>query len=519
MATDPDPLTALAQAQPRAVAVIEGDRQLDYAEFDALTNRYAHALVDLGVQAGTKVVWCGRNSLEVIAIIAAARKAGAVAVPMNYRLSPEEAAYVVDNSDATVVLFDPEQTDQLARAAGEVEAVDHWVAFRATAEQVPDWAAHLDALSEGLPETPVEPVGEDEVAGSAMFYTSGTTGYPKGVVRGALDPELVMGIVAEIGFQPGDVYLTTGPLYHSGPQSFMQIVQLMGGSVVVMRKFDPERWLQLIDQHDVTTTFSAPTPIRRVVDLPDEVIARYDTSSLQRVIANAAPWPFELKRKYVEKIGDDSLFEVYGSTELGIDTILRPEDQMRKPGSCGRPAPKVEMGLFDEDGNKIEEPGVAGDLYVRGETVFNSYYKAEQKYEDSRMGEWLTVGDIAYRDEEDYYYICDRRTDMIISGGVNIYPAEIEAVLVAHPAVSDSAVFGIPSEEWGEQVHATISLYPGADATDEDLDAHCREHLADYKSPRSYERIDEIPRNPSGKMLKRQLRDPYWEGRATKVGG
>lgn len=515
--TDQDPLSALAAAQPTALAVVEDDRRLDYAAFDALTNRYANTLIDLGVRAGTKIVWCGRNSLEVVALVAAARKAGAVAVPLNYRLSPEEATYVVDNSDTVVVLFDVEQSEQLAHAAREVAKVGAWVAFRSWEGGVPEWAVDLDELAADKPDTEVSPVGEDEVAGSAMFYTSGTTGYPKGVVREAIDPEMVLGIVQEIGFELGDVYLTTGPLYHSGPQSFMQIVQQMGGSVVVMRKFDPERWLEMIERYGVTTTFSAPTPIRRVVDLPQEVIRCHDTSSLKRMVANAAPWPFDLKRRYVERIGDDSLFEVYGSTELGIDTILRPEEQMRKPGSCGRPAPMVEMALFDENGGQVGETGVAGDLYVRGASVLKTYYKADQKFQNSRLGDWVTVGDIAYFDEDGFYYICDRRTDMIISGGVNIYPAEIEAVLSAHEAVSDVAVFGIPSEEWGERVHATISLHPGSEPSDEALQAHCREHLASYKVPRSIDRVEEVPRNPSGKLLKRQLRDPYWEGQASKV--
>ncbi|MFB4319633.1 AMP-binding protein [Actinomadura sp. 21ATH] len=513
-----DPLAAHAAATPDKIAVIEEDRRVDYAAFNAMANRYAHLLIGLGVTAGTKVVWCGRNSTEVLALIVAARKAGAIAVPLNYRLSPEEAAYVVENADAAVVLFDVEQAPQLERAAAEVGAVTSWLAFRCEPGDVPSWAAHLETESAGRPEAEPVAAGEDDAAGTSMFYTSGTTGKPKGVVRGAPDPEIILGLVMTIGYQPGDVYLTTGPLYHSGPMSFMQIVQQMGGTVVVMREFTPERWLELVDEHKVTTTFSAPTPIRRVVDLPEETFAKYDLSSLRRVIANAAPWPFELKRRYVERVGNDSLYEVYGSTELGVDTILLPEDQMRKPGSCGRPAPGIEIGLFGADGEQITEPHVPGDLYVRSSIVFDAYYKADQKYEASRIGDWMTVGDIAYRDEEGFVYICDRRSDMIISGGMNIYPAEIEAVLTAHPDLADAAVFGIPSDEWGESVHAAVVVRPGADPADTAIQEYCREHLASYKIPRSFDRIEEIPRNPSGKVLKRSLRDPYWEGRDSKVG-
>ncbi|MEV0660714.1 AMP-binding protein [Actinomadura luteofluorescens] len=509
-----DPLAAMAAAAPSKIAVVEDERRLTYPEFNALVNRYANLLVEHGVRAGTKVVWCGRNSTEVVALISALRKCGAIGVPLNYRLTPEETTYVVENADAALVVFDAEQAPQLEEARGKAAGVRAWLAWGSAA---PDWASSLDALAGRSPGT--EPVarGADPAAGTSMFYTSGTTGKPKGVVRGEPDPALVLGLVGEIGFEPGDVYLTTGPLYHSGPMSFMLIVQLMGGTVVVMRDFDPERWLDLVERHRVTTTFSAPTPIRRVVDLPEETIRRRDLSSLRRVIANAAPWPFELKRRYVDRIGDGSLFEVYGSTELGVDTVLRPEDQMRKPGSCGRAAPGVEIALFGEDGGPIEEPHVPGDLYVRGTGTFNAYYKAEGKFQDASRGDWLTVGDIAYRDEEGFYYICDRRTDMIISGGMNIYPAEIEAVLTAHPAVADAAVFGVPSDEWGESVHAAIVLAPDGAVTDDDLRDFCREHLAAYKTPRGFDRLSEIPRNPSGKTLKRQLRAPYWESRTSKL--
>ncbi|MFF4240039.1 AMP-binding protein [Actinomadura geliboluensis] len=513
-----DPLAQFAAATPDKTAVIEDDRRLTYAEFNALVNRYANLLIEHGVRAGTKVVWCGRNSTEVVALIAALRKCGAVGVPLNYRLSPEETTYVVENADAALVVFDGEQAGQLEQASGRVAGVRAWLAWGRAGGDVPGWASPLDALAAASPDTEPVPRGADPAAGTSMFYTSGTTGKPKGVVRAEPDPALVLGLVTEIGFQPGDVYLTTGPLYHSGPMSFMLIVQLMGGTVVVMRDFDPERWLDLVERHRVTATFSAPTPIRRVVDLPAETVRGRDLSSLRRMIANAAPWPFELKRRYIELIGDGSLFEVYGSTELGVDTILRPEDQLRKPGSCGRPAPGVEIALFDADRRPVEEPHVPGDLYVRGAATFNDYYKAGGKFRDASHGDWLTVGDIAYRDEEGFYYICDRRTDMIISGGMNIYPAEIEAVLTAHPAVADAAVFGIPSDEWGESVHAAIVLAPGAEVADDELREFCRGHLAAYKTPRGFDRIAEIPRNPSGKTLKRRLRDPYWASRDTKIG-
>jgi fatty-acyl-CoA synthase/long-chain acyl-CoA synthetase len=219
----------------------------------------------------------------------------------------------------------------------------------------------------------------------------------------------------------------------------------------------------------------------------------------------------------VQAFGEGSLWEVYGSTELGVNTVLKPEDQMRKPGSCGQAAPLVEVALFDEDGNRVEKPMDPGELYVRSAGAFDTYYKAEDKYESSKRGDWITVGDIAYFDDEGFFYICDRKNDMIISGGMNIYPAEIEAVLVAHPAVADAAVFGVPSDEWGESVHATITEYEGQSVSDEELQQFAREHLASYKIPRSIDRMPEIPRSASGKILKKELRAPFWADRDSKV--
>ncbi|MEA3020081.1 MAG: long-chain acyl-CoA synthetase [Actinomycetota bacterium] len=515
----PDILTMHAAAHPEKPGVIEDGVVITYAEFEARANQVAGALQQLGVKAGTKLVWCAENSTEVVMIVSAARKAGAIAVPLNYRLSPEEAAYVIDNSDATVVLFDVEQAAQLSSCVASCPKITAWVSFHCERSASPSWAQHLPSIADSMPTSAVTPLEGSEGAGGTMIYTSGTTGKPKGALRrGGTNQAPGAALVQLIGYEPSDVYITTGPLYHSGPLGFMGIVLGFGGTVVVQRHFEAEEWLRLVDEHKVTTTFSAPTPVRRVVDLPEDVRKKYDYSSMKRFIANAAPWPFELKRKYVQAFNDTTLWEVYGSTELGVNTVLTPADQMRKPGSCGRPAPLVEVALFDEEGNRVTTPMEPGELYVQSASAFDTYYKAEEKYEASKRGDWLTVGDIAYFDDEGFLFICDRKNDMIISGGMNIYPAEIEAVLVAHPAIADAAVFGVPSDEWGESVHAAITLYPGVEVTDEEITAFAREHMASYRVPRGYTRIDEIPRSASGKILKKELRAPWWEGHATQVG-
>ena len=269
----------------------------------------------------------------------------------------------------------------------------------------------------------------------------------------------------------------------------------------------------------MSSTFSAPALVRMICALPAEVKERYDRTTMKIMLANAAPWSFALKQQYVADFPPESLFEIYGSTELGVDTVLEPKDQMRKPGSCGKPAPGIEIKLFDEDGSVVTGTGPEnpGEVYVRSKGVFNTYYKNDASYESNSRGDYHTVGDIAYWDGEGYLYICDRKSDMIISGGMNIYPAEIEAALEQNPEIYDVAVFGIPSEEWGETVHATVVLAPGSTLTADQITAFGREHLASYKVPRSVDFLEELPRTGSGKILKRQLRAPFWAGRSAQV--
>jgi acyl-CoA synthetase (AMP-forming)/AMP-acid ligase II len=295
---------------------------------------------------------------------------------------------------------------------------------------------------------------------------------------------------------------------------------LLGQTIVVQRKFDAEDWLRLVDKYKASSTFSAPALVRMLCALPQEVKDRYDRSSMRVMIANAAPWSYALKQQYVADFPPESLFEVYGSTELGVDTVLLPADQLRKPGSCGQPAPGIEIKLFDDLGQEVTGTGPdnAGEVFIRSTGVFNTYYKNDASYESNSRGDYHTVGDVAYWDDEGFLYICDRKNDMIISGGMNVYPAEIEAALEAHPAVYDVAVFGIPSEQWGELVHATVVRAPGTELTADELTAFAREHLAGYKVPRSVDFADELPRTGSGKLLKRQLRAPYWAGRTAQVG-
>ena len=502
-----DLLSMYAERQPDKPAVIddrpgEDVRSWTFSELDRRANRLAHLLRSLGAGPSTKVLWCGQNSAPLVLATHAIRKAGAISVPLNYRLSPDEAAYVIDNSDAEIVYVDAEYRPLIDQVRDRIPKVREVLVFDGDGEL----EARIDAQPDTLPPADDQDGGG---MGQSMIYTSGTTGKPKGAVRSSrINPSSAASLLTLVGYVPEDVYLTTGPLYHSGPGGFAGIAHALGNTVVVQHKFDAEDWLRLVQTYQVTTTFTAPTPVRLICSLPAEVKDRYDRSSMKRLIANAAPWTLNLKKMYLADFPADSLWEVYGSTELGVDTVLRPEDHLRKPGSCGQAAPGIEIKLFDPDGGEVTEPFKTGELYVRSATTFSEYYKAEEKYREATRGDFLTVGDIAYFDEEGYYYIADRKNDMIISGGMNIYPAEIEAALDACPAVYEIAVFGVPDEKWGESVQA-FAVPAGDGVTETEVLAFAREHLAGYKVPRSVTFVPELPKTGSGKVLKRQLRDEF----------
>jgi fatty-acyl-CoA synthase/long-chain acyl-CoA synthetase len=280
---------------------------------------------------------------------------------------------------------------------------------------------------------------------------------------------------------------------------------LIGGTVVLQHKFDASDWLRLVEKYQVTNSYSAPIAIRRICALPESERRGRDTSSLKTMIAAAAQWPHSLKEAFVAEFPNCDLWELYGSSELATVTVQAPEDQLRKPGSCGRAAPGVEIILVDEEDRIITEPDQPGLLYARSDSVYRSYLGDDEAYEKSLRGDFATVGDVATFDDEGFYYICDRQKDMLISGGANIYPKEIENLLESHPAVFESAVIGIPDEEWGERPHALIVRNVGADVELEEILSYCREHLAGYKVPGTLEFVSELPHMVSGKLAKREI--------------
>jgi len=505
-----DLIAAQAARQPHRPALIEDERSLTWEQFFRTRNRLAHALAGLGIGAGQHAIVYAHNALENLVVGAALRALGAIGVPMNHRLTAEEVAYILDNADATAVFVGEAFLPMAERVRGAAR-VKHWITLGA--ERRP-WAEALDdLLARGHEAPPPAP----PAMGGSMVYTAGTTGKPKGALRRVTDPKAILPRLAALDcLDPAQVHLVAGPLYHSAPGGFALYAQMVGGTVVVMRKFDPEEALRLVERHRCTTTFMAPTLLKRIVDLPAEVRARYDVSSMRSLVIAAAPCPMRVKEQALAMFGP-VLYEFYGSTELGVNTVLRPEDVLRKPGSCGRAAPGVELAILDDAGRPAA-PGTPGELFVRRyDGVFDEYYRNPAATAQTSHGDWMSVGDVAWMDAEGFVYICDRKRDMIISGGVNIYPAEIEDALHRHPAVEDAAVFGVPDPDWGERVHAAVQLRPGRGVTPGELLEFCRAHLADYKTPREVSFHEAFPRDTAGKLVKRLLREPYWAGRQTRV--
>jgi fatty-acyl-CoA synthase/long-chain acyl-CoA synthetase len=508
-----DAIAKHAAEQADRPALISADRTITWRELCDRRNRLAHSLLRLGLAPGDHVVLYGHNSLDLLIASAGSRAAGAVPVPMNHRLTAEEVSYILEDSDAAAVFVDDAFVPVVEAVRGTASKVRQWILIGAERRS---WARHLDELMAAGPAEPVT-IPDGEAFGASMIYTAGTTGRPKGARRRGTDPASLAPRLQALDLtDPNHVHLVAGPLYHSAPSGFALYAHLVGSAVVVMPRFDAEDALRAIERHRCTSTFMAPTLLKRIVDLPPAVRARYDVSSMRVIVVAAAPCPMSVKEAVIAMFGP-VLYEFYGSTELGINTVLRPEDVLRKPGSCGRAAPGVEIAILDDGGRPLPA-GRPGELYVRrNAAVFDEYYKNPEATRQTQRGEWLSVGDVAYLDEDGFVYICDRKRDMIISGGVNIYPAEVEDTLHRHPAILDAAVFGVPDDEWGERVHAAIEVRAGETLVADEVIAFCRRHLAGYKVPREVTLHERLPRDSAGKLVKRVLREPYWADRTSRV--
>ncbi|GLZ16171.1 acyl-CoA synthetase [Actinomadura sp. NBRC 104425] len=512
-------LRPYAESRPDQAALTDERGATTWAELNARTDRLANALRALGLRTGDTIAVHSGNRREYFELMCAAGHIGLRYVLVNWHWTAGELRYVLTDSGARALFSEAAFADVAAEAADGLDLA----ARIAVGGDVPGFAPYEEFLAGG-------PDGEpaDQVMGYPMMYTSGTTGRPKGVTRklvtaGApLDTAVLIGdTFAEILHIPEDGRsLLVGPVYHSAQWLFSHVFLLRGRPVVMRRRFDPAETLRLIDEHAITNVHLVPTQFVRLLRLDEAVRAAFDGSSLRAVWHGAAPCSPQVKRRMIDWLGP-VVYEYYGSTEASVNSVISSAEWLERPGSVGRPLPTTELRVLRDDGTPAapREPGRLWFRYTSGDDV--EYWGDEDKTRSIHRPDGLfTTGDIGYLDEGGYLYLADRAIDMIISGGVNIYPAEIEGVLITHPAVRDVAVFGVPDEEFGEQVKAAVEPADGfapSDALAAELIAHCRAALAGYKAPRSVDFVDAMPRTPTGKLYKRILRDPYWKDHDRRI--
>jgi long-chain acyl-CoA synthetase len=507
-----------ARQDPDWVAVIEPDGTEHRAgDLLARVNQITHGLRALGLQPGDGIASVLPNGAAALEVYLAALQAGWYLTPINWHFTAPEIAYIMRDCEAKAV-FVHEQFAGVGAAAADEAGIGAGARFG-----YGDAAGFTPAaaLRDGQPQA----APRDRTAGTTMHYTSGTTGRPKGVRRAlsGLDPdvaaELATALLTFFGITPGtpNAHLVSSPNYHTAVTVFGGSALHMGHTLVCMDAWDAEQALALVERYRVTSTHMVPTHFKRMLSLPEPVRGRYDLSSMKWLIHAAAPCPIGIKQAMLDWWGP-CVYEYYAATEGG-GTIATPDDWKARPGTVGTAWPISEIMIAGEDGDPCP-PGTPGTIYMKMGISDFAYKDDPEKTAAGRLRDFFTVGDIGYLDDGGYLFLCDRKSDMIISGGANIYPAEVEAEIIMHPKVADVAVFGIPDDDWGEQVKAVVQPAAGVRGDEElaaEILASLDGRLARMKWPRSIDFTDELPRDPSGKLLKRRLRAPYWEGRSTAI--
>jgi long-chain acyl-CoA synthetase len=513
-----------ASRTPEELALCEGERSLTYRALNDAANRVAAVMHAQGnVARGDRVAVCTVNRLEWFVAQAAIAKLGATLVPISNRLTPAEVHYIAADSGAVAFVFDAEDAQGMARVWTDEPKTDFPSSVRLALSVTAAARAPVLSFAEASRAGPIEERFSEAEAAS-IVYTSGTTGRPRGVVLGRTarrDKPSGGGSEGASNQRrtdkpspsPASRNLLGAPLNHAAGQASARGTLLGGGTVYLLPRFDAEEALRVISRERITTTFLVPTMLDRIVRLPEAVLARYDVGSLQAIHTGASPCPQAVKEKVMAYFGSHCLIEGYGSTEVGVVARMQPDEHLRKPGSCGKLLPKVELRIFGNDGQPVLA-GDPGEIHVRTPFMIERYLNRGTPEE--LVDGFFATGDIGRLDADGFLYILDRKKDMIIAGGVNIYPAEIEAAIRRHPGVFDVAVFGAPHPEWGEEVRAVVERAAGEVVSEKELLAFLTDELAPYKRPRAIEFVKELPRNAAGKILKAALREPYWKsvGRA-----
>jgi long-chain acyl-CoA synthetase len=503
-----------AELKPNAVAVYGKSSKRTFKELNANANRIVAALARAGVTSGDHIALACGNSVEFIEVLAAVWRSGLRLTPINWHLSAPEVAYIVGDCQAKAFICHADFA-----AAGIASLNDNLCIKLAIGGEIEGFASYEAALAAESDADPAEPVH-----GTTMMYTSGTTGRPKGVYRArtmTMPPSWGEG--SPKGYRINDdVNMCCGPAYHAAPLAFDIAQPLSAGvTIVLMDRFDPEGWLATIEQYKVTHTHMVATMFQRILALPKEVREKYDLSSLRHILHGAAPTPPEIKRAMIEWLGP-ILVEYYAASEGGGNFMINSEEWLKKPGSVGKLIPEFGTRIVDEQGADVK-PGEVGVIYFPHSPLARfEYYNDKEKTKAAELagGSHFTVGDMGYVDEDGYLFLTGRTAECIISGGVNIYPQEVDNEFVRHPAVRETCTVGVPNDEWGEEVKAVIALYPGHTPSPElakELLDFIRPNLAGYKMPRSVDFVDDIPRSEAGKVQRRQVRAPYWAGRDKQI--
>ena len=501
--------------RPAVIMATSGDT-ITYAELEARSNRLAHLLRAQGLKRLDHYSVFMENHIKYFEACVAGERSGLYCTCINSYLKADEVAYILQNSESQVLITSPAKLEVAKAAIEHCPNIRLCLVVDSPAQDFEDDST-MTAYESAVAIYPTRPI-DDEAIGTAMLYSSGTTGRPKGILRPLpenppSEPLPMFHFLTDLWKYRDDmVYLSPAPLYHAAPLAAVSLTIRCGGTVIVMERFDPEQYLQLIEKHKVSHSQLVPTMFSRMLKLPEETRSRYDLGSLEVAIHAAAPCPVKVKEAMIDWWGP-IIDEYYGATEgLGF-TACTSEEWLSHKGTVGRVL-LGELHILDEDMNEVPQ-GKTGQLWFKTASEFE-YFNDEERTKTalSADGTMSTVGDVGYVDEEGYVYLTDRATFMIISGGVNVYPQECEDLLISHPQVADAAVFGIPNEDLGEEVKAVVQPMPDVMADErfaEQLITYCREHMSNIKCPRSIDFMDQLPRLPTGKLYKRELRDPYWK--------
>ena len=493
-----------AANQPSKTAILWRDERLTYGQLNDRMNRAGAGLQRRGFRRNDSVVIMMRNRPEFIEVQAGAVRIGAAAVSVSWRSTAAELVYVAKHSGAKAIVFEADLWPVVEQAKASLGLKDR--DYVAVGGDVPGCSKYESEFLAGPGAVPTVETGVDEDA-AVVIYTSGTTGKPKGAVRKFPKDAMhsAMQFIGETPMRVDDVHLVTCPLYHSTAFGFLAFNAILGGTAVLMDEFKPETFLQLVEKHGVTTSAVVPTILHRVMALGPEVLSKYDVRSIRGIFTGGAPLPGPLGQEVMDHFGD-VLYNFYGATETGLVTMATPGDLRSAPGCIGKAIPGNEVRLLDDDGNVVP-PGAVGELYARSKMLIAGYHNDAASTSASMRDGFFSVGDLARCDREGRFFIEGRKRDMIISGGVNVYPAEVEAAIEANPDVAEVAVVGVDDAEWGERVRAFVVRKPGTSLDDGALKVWCRERLAGPKVPRDFVFMDVLPRNPTGKVLKRELRN------------